>query len=347
VKGSAPGIFLVALLLLPGCAIREIQPVPPQPVPSKVPAPPRQAEPSFERIFPEFAAVVAREGDTFASLAARYLGDPGMNWFVEEFNGIRKITPGAPVVIPLAPFDPLGITGDAYQTVPVLCYHKFSKTTSDKMTVTEDSFEAQMRFLKVNGYQVIPLDRLFDFLDGKAQIPKKSVVVTIDDGWRSTYEIAYPILRKYGYPATLFVYTDFVGGGANALTWEMIVELSRNGVDIQCHTKTHRNLSRRFRRESFNEYFDSLKKEIGDSTRIIQKHLKKEIRYLAYPYGDTNHLVVSLVAKAGYRGAFTVERGGNPFFTPAYRVDRSIIYGSYDLQDFENNLVIASGKALH
>lgn len=346
-KGSATGIVLAALLLLQGCAIRDIRTAPPQPVQSKVRAPARKAETSFERIFPEFAAVVAREGDTSASLAARYLGDPGMNWFVEEFNGMRKISPGAAVVIPLAPYDPLGVAGETYQTVPVLCYHKFSKTTSDKMTVTEDSFEAQMRFLKVNGYRVIPLDRLFDFLDGKAQIPKKSVVVTIDDGWRSTYEIAYPILRKYGFPATLFVYTDFAGGGANALTWEMIAELSRNGVDIQCHSKTHRNLSRRSSRESFNEYFESLKKEIVDSPRIIQKHLKKEVRYLAYPFGDTNHVVVSIVAKAGYRGALTVERGGNPFFAPAFRVDRSIIYGSYDLQDFENNLVVANGKALH
>jgi peptidoglycan/xylan/chitin deacetylase (PgdA/CDA1 family) len=336
VKGSAPGIFLVALLLLPGCAIREIQPVPPQPVPSKVPAPPRKAEPSFERIFPEFAAVVAGEGDTFASLAARYLGDPGMNWFVEEFNGIRKITPGAAVVIPLAPFDPLGVTGEAYQTVPVLCYHKFSKTTSDKMTVTEDSFEAQMRFLKVNGYQVIPLDRLFDFLDGKAQIPKKSVVVTIDDGWRSTYEIAYPILRKYGYPATLFVYTDFVGGGANALTWEMIAELSRNGVDIQGHTKTHRNLPASA--ASRSTILDSSRRK-SRLTRIINKHLKKEVRY-RHPYGDTNHLSSPSSPRVS---AFTGAWG--TFFTPAYGSTGRSSTEAMTVDSRE--LVIASGKALH
>jgi len=356
----AAGAVLAALLLQAGCAplevrapeTRERPPTvaatpPAPPATSRPPPPPRPPpESSYERLFPDFAAVVAREGDTFSSLAERYLGDAGMGWLIAEFNGLQTVGAGDALVIPLAPFDPLGVSEESYQTVPVLCYHKFSKTTSDKMTVTADAFGSQMRFLKVNGYQVIPLDRLFDFLAGKAQIPKKSVVVTIDDGWRSTYEIAYPILRKYGYPATLFVYTDFVGGGGNALTWEMIAELSRNGFDIQCHTRTHRNLSQISRSESFNQYFESLKREINESTRILKMHLKKEVRYLAYPYGDTNPLVVSLVSKAGYRGALTVQREGNPFFTPKYRVGRAIIYGTYDLQDFQNNLVVASDKAL-
>lgn len=353
-RRRAAGALLVALLLQAGCGLigvrgPDTRPGPPAgtaPPPAPA-APPRlPSDSSHERLFPEFAAVVAREGDTFSSLAERYLGDPGRGWFVAEFNGLRTVRPGDALVIPLAPFDPLGVSEESYQTVPVLCYHKFSKTTSDKMTVTAEAFESQMRYLKVNGYQVIPLEQLFDFLAGKAQVPKKSVVVTIDDGWRSTYDIAYPILRKYGYPATLFVYTDFVGGGGNALTWEMIAELSRNGFDIQCHTKTHRNLSRISRRESFNQYFESLRREINESTRLLKKHLKKDVRYLAYPYGDTNPLVIALISKAGYRGALTVHREGNPFFTPRYRVGRAIIYGTYGLQDFQNNLVVASDKAL-
>lgn len=337
--------------MLSGCALREVRtaapspPVPPAPPRAARPLPP-PVEPSYEKHFPGFAAVVARDGDTFESLAARLLGDAGMGGFVAEFNGIRTLAPGDAIVVPLAPFDPLGVSEASYRAVPVLCYHKFSKTTSDKMTVTEGDFDAQMRFLKDNGYRVISLDRLFDFLEGKGWIPRKAVVVTIDDGWRSTYDIAYPVLRKYGYPATLFVYTDFVGGGGNAMTWEMIAELSRNGIDVQCHTKSHRSLSHRARRESFNDYFGSLVREINDSSRILKRRLNKEIAYLAYPYGDTNHLVVALVRKAGYRGALTVERAGNPFFAQAYRVSRSIIYGSYDLRDFENNLLLCGDKGI-
>lgn len=336
--------IIIVLCLLAGCATA------PQPLPPPVPQPEAEprVEPAFRRVFPEFAAVIAQPGDSLSSLARDYLRDPSMDWFIAEFNGIASLTPGQAVIVPFSPFARGGLTQRGYQTVPVISYHKFSRDrASDLTTVTEKAFEEQMRFLKENGYRVITMDEFFDFLDFKTQVPKKSVVITIDDGWRSVYDIAFPILKKYGYPATLFIYTDFVfQGSRTTLDWDLLKEMSRNGISVQSHTKSHRYLDRKVGRESFREYFEAVKKELVESSRLIKQRLNSDVKYLAYPYGETNHLVSALLMKLGYRGGLTVERGSSPFFVSPYRVNRSMIYGTFDLRDFENNLNTYSNKAL-
>ena len=302
--------------------------------------------PLMERTSPNFIAVIAREGDTLSFFASKYFNDPSMDWFIAEFNDIETLTPGQTLIIPLKPYQKGGLTSKGYQTVPVLSYHHFSLDRADKLTVTQSTFEEQMKFLKDRGYRVITLDQLFDFLEFKSQIPKKSVVINIDDGWRSTYDIAFPILKKYGYPATLFVYTDLIVGSEKTLSWDLIQEMANNGMDIQCHTKTHRHLTTIDQKESFKEYFEAIEKELSASEAIIKKKLNKEVKYLAYPYGDTNPLVIELLKKHGYRGAFTIKRGGNPFFIHNYRLNRSMIYGDFDLNQFEKNLTVFTEESL-
>jgi len=298
------------------------------------------------RVFPDFVAVIAQPEDTFSSLALEYLGDPSMDFIISEFNNVNSLSPGQEVIIPLKPYQKGGLTVAGYQTVPVLCYHKFSRTEADQVTVTGSVFEEQMRFLKEQGFRVITLDELFDFFDFNRQIPRKSVVITIDDGWRSTYEIAYPILRKYGYPATLFVYTDMIVGSHSTLSYDLIREMSENSIDIQCHTRTHRNLGKKTDLESFRKYFGAIEKELTLSREIIKRKLDKDVEYLAYPYGETNRLVIALLIKLGYRGGFTIERNSNAFFVNPYRVSRSMIYGHLGLEDFANNLTTFVSKPL-
>jgi peptidoglycan/xylan/chitin deacetylase (PgdA/CDA1 family) len=299
-----------------------------------------------DQAFQDFVAVITREGDTCSSLAARYLGDPKLDWMISDFNGEETLTPGQGLIIPRKPFGLGGLSLQGYQTVPVLSYHQFSATESNKMTVTKSSFLEQMRFLKENGYRVITLDQLFDFLDFKAPIPRKSVVITIDDGWRSTYEIAYPILKAQGFPATLFVYTDLITGSDKTLSWDLVKELAENGIDIQCHTKSHLDLTMNDKKDSFKDYFNRAEEEISTCTNIVKNKLNRPVRYLAYPFGATNHLIVALLKKQGYRGALTVKRGGNPFFVHNLRVNRSMIYGDYTLERFKKNLVVFQEEVL-
>jgi peptidoglycan/xylan/chitin deacetylase (PgdA/CDA1 family) len=343
------------VILLGGCATPKVEG--PAVAPSKVEAPvapPVKAEvpavslPSMEpRVFPDFVALIGQEGDTFSSLATRYLKDGSKDWFIAEFNRLSVLNPGQELIIPLKPFERGGLTLKGYQTVPVLSYHNFSLDKSpNKMTVTKAAFEEQMKLLKEMGYRVITMDQLLDFLDFKGQIPKKSVVITIDDGWRPLYEIAFPILKRYGYPATLFIYTDLITGSGKTLSWDLIQEMAREGLDIQGHTKSHRTLSAMDKKETFQAYFDSIERELSESARIIKARTGKEVKYLAYPNGETNHLVIELVRKKGYAGAFTVKRGGNPAFIHNYRINRSMIYGDLNLNQFEKNLTVFSDEAL-
>jgi peptidoglycan/xylan/chitin deacetylase (PgdA/CDA1 family) len=214
------------------------------------------------------------------------------------------------------------------------------------MTVSRESFEAQMQLLKEKGYRVVTLDQLLEFVEFRGQLPGKAVVITIDDGWRSGYDIAFPILKRYGYPATLFVYTDLITGGAKTLSWDQLREMTAQGLDVQCHTLTHRNLALPQGQETSEEYFEAVRREIDDAARLIEQKLGRRPKYLAYPYGDTNGLAISLLRKQGYRAAFTVEREPNPFFTPAFRLGRSMVYGDFDLARFERNLVVSDRKAL-
>lgn len=329
------GLFMVSCATLPPRPVPEPEPLP---QPSPLPVPPPPMIPMNVRTFPDFVALIAQPGETLSSLASKYLNDPSMDWFIAEFNGITSLTPGQEVIIPLCPYGKGGLFLKGYQMVPIISYHKFSKDKADILTVKESVFAEQMKFLKENGYRVITLDEFFDFLDLKRPLPKKSVVITIDDNWYSAYEIAFPILKQYGYPATLFVYTDLILPGRKTLNWDLLIQMSKNGIDIQAHTKSHRNLNKREGQESFRDYFEAVKKELTESAEIFRNRLNKNVKYLAYPYGETNPLIIALLMKLGYRGALTVDRDSNPFFIHPYRINRSMIYGTFTLREFESNL---------
>ncbi len=130
------------------------------------------------------------------------------------------------------------------------------------------------------------------------------------------------------------------------LNWNLLEEMSKSGIDIQCHTKTHRNLDKRNGQESFQEYFEAIKRELVESAEMIRKRLKRDVKYLAYPYGATNDLVIALLKKLGYRGAFTVERDSNPFFVHPYQINRSMIFGNFNIEDFQKNLVLINDREL-
>jgi peptidoglycan/xylan/chitin deacetylase (PgdA/CDA1 family) len=214
------------------------------------------------------------------------------------------------------------------------------------MTVRTRDFEAQMSYLEKNGYHVIGLEQLYRYMLGTVRLPEKSVVITIDDGWRSFYRLGYPILKKHGFPATLFVYTELISGSSKTLDWGLVAEMARNGIDIQAHSKTHRNFNERYPGEPSDEYFRSLKTEIVGSAETIDARVGKKVRFFAYPYGEENTLAAALLEKNGFKAAFTVERKSAPFFTDRYRIGRRMIYGGFDLNAFKKNLEVYDDEAL-
>ena len=119
--------------------------------------------------------------------------------------------------------------------VPILLYHRFGPTVADGMTVTTTVFESHMKYLHDNGYTVIPLRRLVDHYLGKAPAPKpKSVVIVADDGHKSVYSYMLPVIRRYGYPVTIFAYPSAISNATYAMTWDQLRELKKTGLfDIQ------------------------------------------------------------------------------------------------------------------
>jgi len=153
-----------------------------------------------------------------------------------------------------------------------------------------------------------------DFMYYKRALPKKSVLITIDDGHRSAYEIAYPILKKVGFRATIFVYTDFVGKAKGAVTWEQLREMKKAGFEVGSHTVSHCDLLEKHDKEDPKAYLDRVRKELALSKQILDRELKQQTLYLAFPYGHHDQRILGLSEKMGYKLAFTVKKGGNPFF---------------------------------
>src|SRR3954471_23212680 len=136
---------------------------------------------------------------------------------------------------------------DQTAQVLIFCYHRLvDKIRYPGTEITPAAFEAEMKELKDKGITVIPMQDMLAWKRGEKNIPPRSAVITFDDGWKSQYEVARPILKKYGYPFTMFIYTEGVRGGllggGQAITWEQLADMRDNGIDIQAHTATHQDL---------------------------------------------------------------------------------------------------------
>lgn len=262
--------------------------------------------------------------ETPESLARVYLGSAAKTWMIEDANAGAAFRRGEVIIIPLKIENRAGLFADGYQTVPILCYHRFAASCNSQLCIPEKTFIEQMKYLKDNNYRVISVGMLMDFLQYRQAVPKKSVVLTIDDGYRSVYNVAFPILQQFGFKATLFIYTDFVAGG-NALTWEQIQEMKAAGFEIGSHTSSHTDLSTIRSNESRQDYLKRIRSEIFDSKAILDQKLRQDTILFAYPFGRTNPTVIDMVQKAGYKMGFSVTRGGNPFPSPLFNLKRDQI----------------------
>jgi peptidoglycan/xylan/chitin deacetylase (PgdA/CDA1 family) len=287
----------------------------------------------------DFIVTTARAGDTTAELARRFLGDAALAWMIEDYNDVTTLAAGQTVVIPRKPWNPTGVVADGYQLVPVLTYHDIGPQAKGRLVIGAKAFAEQMRYLKANNYRVITLAEFHEFLQLKRQLPRRAVVLTFDDGYRSFLTYAYPVLKELGFTATLFVYTDYVGTGRNALAWEDLARLTAEGFQVEGHTKSHGDL-RRQPGESEADHGRRLRAELESSQRLFQQRLGRPAKFLAYPYGSADDAVLAYTRESGYVGGLTVFREGNSSFVPLFRIRRSQIYAEMTLDDFIKNLNI-------
>ena len=293
----------------------------------------------------DFVIVDVQPGDTLSSISKTYIGDPDEAWRIAEFNNIEAVTPGQRIIVPLAHYRIGGLYKTGYQTVPVLTYHDFFVKGTGDQPATKKLFEEQMSFLEREGYKVISMDRFMDFLDFDVQIHPKSVVITIDDIDESVYSVAFPVLKRFGYRATLFVTTDFIGGEGN-LTWDKIGEMNVNGIDVCSQTRTQRDLTKPLEGESNKDYRIALEAELLGSKKAVEKNLLKECKYLAYPHGVANGMIVTWAKRFGYLGAFTLQSESNPFYVNRFFVNRMVIAKKTGISGFQTKLAVFRKKDL-
>jgi peptidoglycan/xylan/chitin deacetylase (PgdA/CDA1 family) len=286
----------------------------------------------------DFIVTMARAGDTPETLAARHLNDPKKKWMIEDYTGTRTLSAGQEVVIPKHEWNPVGVFPWGYQLVPVLVYHNLAAQDKGRLTLAARSFDAQIRQLHAEGFQALRLADFLAFTTGRRQLPRKSVLLTFDDGYKSFVQYARPILKDYGYGATLFVYSDFLGGGS-ALSWQDLRALTEQGFDVQAHSKSHGNL-RRAEGESEAAYAKRIEAELAFPHTLFTKHLGRPSTVLAYPFGEMDDELLPYVAKFGYSAAFTVRRQSNPAFVSPLRISRAQIYSEMTAKDFTKNLIV-------
>lgn len=206
------------------------------------------------------------------------------------------------------------------------------------MTITPGRFESQIKWLKENGYTVIPLKQLVSYMQGKnVALPAKPIVITADDGWKSDYTYMYPIARKYNIPITLFIYPGTISQGKNALTWDQIKELMKSGLfDIQSHTLTHPNFKQAKKHMSLVNYEKMVHRELFNSKKILEDKLGIKIDFLAWPFGIYDAYLEQQAAKAGYNMAFTID------FRNASRIYRSEAQPRYMIIEQQNMNMFAT-----
>ena len=231
-------------------------------------------------------------------------------------------TPPSTAGAPPAPKVTKPVVDQTAQTI-IFCYHRLvDKVRYPGTEITPAVFEAQMKELKDRGLTVIGLQDLLAWKRGEKSIPPRCAVITFDDGWKSQYEVAWPIMKKFGYTFTMFIYTEGVAGGSlgggQAITWEQLADMRDNGIDIEAHTATHQDLreghtvtlmaggKRTKKKLTGAEYEQWLQNEVVGCKQLLEQRLGIKVNCFAVPFGNYNDHVKEMARNAGYEAMFTV-----------------------------------------
>jgi len=190
--------------------------------------------------------------------------------------------------------------------VPILMYHSVNPIapSENRLIVSVSAFKRQMNFLKKHNYKVLPLETVVDLIKNRKIIPLKTVAITFDDGFKDVYTYAFPILKKYNFPATIFIIVNEIGRPQNdKLSWDEIKTMQDSGlITFGSHSLGPEPLINIKSEEE-------LKSQIFDSKKVLEGKLGRKINTFSYPEGRFNEKIRRLVIAAGYKLAVATNPG--------------------------------------
>lgn len=221
------------------------------------------------------------------------------------------------------------------KSIPVLMYHSIEREVLpngqlNELRVPKEIFREQMKYLKDNGFTTLTIAEAYKFLAKNEGVPEKSIVITLDDGYVDNYTNAYPILKEFGFNATVFVITGVVDKDPNYMTSVQLKELEANGIEIQPHTVNHEKLSEL----SYDKQLATLK----ESKEFVEKLLNKRADCIAYPYGMYNDNTIKAAKEAGYTMGLTTNGKWSGKEDGILTLDRVYISSLRDFANFKERV---------
>ncbi len=214
-------------------------------------------------------------------------------------------------------------------SVTVLIYHRFGEERYPTTNVSVEGFREQLTYLQSNGYQVLELAELYRYLTEKKPLPEKAAVITIDDGYKSVYQHAWPLLQSFGYPFTVFIYVKATDNKHwDYMTWDQVRELQKKGVDFQSHGYGHHRFGTRPKEMDEQDYRDWIAADFAKSQTIMERELGVKPRFLALPYGEYNQTVIEVAKTAGFEAVFPQDPGSVSNAIDLYSIPREPILGN-------------------
>jgi peptidoglycan/xylan/chitin deacetylase (PgdA/CDA1 family) len=211
--------------------------------------------------------------------------------------------------------------------LPILMYHAVDRAPRaarrSRNYVAPEQFEAQLAMLARLGYQTIAFADWLAFRRGAGTLPHRPIIITFDDGYRSAGEVAWPILRRFDFGATVFLVSDLIGKtnawdepppGEPLLGRAEITDLQAGGIRFESHTRTHAALT--------SIPPERAREELTSSRTALSRLLERPVTVLCYPYGKENAAVRSLAREAGYEAAVIARYRMNTVGTDPYRLTR-------------------------
>lgn len=235
----------------------------------------------------------------------------------------NKITYTMILIIFFISINMSGVRAQEGISIPILMYHNLTDNEglADGLNVQKDSFESQIQYLKIHGYNTIDFKDLKNFFEGKSDLPPNPIIITFDDGYVSNYTYGYPILKKYGFKAVIFMITNYIGS-EGYLDLQMLQEGEANKVfDIQSHSVNHLY-------ELSTVSKNKMISEVKNSKETLEELLNKSVNAFCYPYGRNSNNLRDVLNAQGYDFAVTTEYGVAGKNEDHYRLKRIRVLGT-------------------